>query len=415
MKLSKLEKNWIMYDIGNSAFVMLLSTIIPIYFKNIASDDGVSLADSTAYWGYILAISTLIVAVIGPLLGSIGDNKGYKKLLFIIFVLMGSGATFLLGFFSNWVIFLIIVLIARVGFSASLIFYDAMLPDVSDDHHMDHVSSLGYAWGYIGSCLPFIICLLLILKASSLGLSTSWATCIAFIITALWWFVFTLPLLKNYQQKYYIDHKSVNLFRTSFKRLFINIKSIFHNKPLFTFLLAFFLYIDGVYTIIEMATSYGKDVGISDNNLLLALLLTQIIAFPATIIIARLVVKIKNTTIIRLAIIGYIGITLFALQLDQAWEFWFLAVCVALFQGSIQALSRSYFAQIIPKEMANEYFGIYDIFGKGATFLGALIMGVASSLTGSSKNGIIGLIVILVLGLLLFNYHLKIKKRVEYI
>ncbi|MDR1781662.1 MAG: MFS transporter [Bacilli bacterium] len=413
MKITKLEKNWILYDVGNSAFVMLLSTIIPIYFKNIASNSNISLADSTAYWGYVLAFSTLIVAFIGPFLGSIGDNKGYKKKFFIFFVLLGSIATLLLGLFNNWIIFLIIILIARVGFNASLIFYDAMLTDISDEKRMDHVSSLGYAWGYIGSCIPFLGCLLLILNANKLGLSTTLATTIAFVITALWWLCFTLPLMKNYHQKYYVASTKKNLVKTSFKRLFKSIKNIIKNKIVFTFLIAFFLYIDGVYTIIEMATSYGKDVGISDNSLLLALLLTQIIAFPMTIIVTKIIKIIANYQVIIICICGYLGVTLFALQLDKPWEFWFLAVCVALFQGSIQALSRSYFAQIIPKEVSNEYFGIYDIFGKGATFIGALIMGIAADVTGNSKNGIVGLIIIILFGLIVFIYHLKIRKRVE--
>lgn len=330
MKLTKIERNWILYDVGNSAFIMLLLTIIPIYFKNIASQNGISDATSTAYWGYTLAISTLIVAILGPILGSVADNKGYKKIMFILFLLLGTISCFTLGFFSNWVIFLIIIMITRVGFNGSLIFYDSMLTDISEDERMDYVSSYGYAWGCIGSCIPFIACLLLILQADTIGISGELATAIAFVITSLWWFLFSVPQLKNYQQKYYIDN-SKDIIRSSFRNLWNNLKSLKDKKDIVTFLIAFFIYIDGVYTIIEMATSYGKDVGITDNNLLLALLLTQIIAFPAALIVGRLTKKYSNTQIISVSILGYLGIALFAIQLDKAWEFWFLAVCVAVF------------------------------------------------------------------------------------
>ncbi|MDF9867678.1 UMF1 family MFS transporter [Bacilli bacterium PM5-3] len=409
MKLNKLEKNWVLYDVGNSAFIMLLSTIIPIYFKNIAFESGIDNATSTAYWGYALAISTLIIALLGPILGSLADNKGYKKTLFAIFMLLGTISCFCLGFFSNWVIFLIVIMIIRIGFNGSLIFYDSMLTDVSTDERMDFVSSNGYAWGYIGSCIPFIGCLVLILQADTIGLSTQLATAIAFIITSLWWFFFSVPLLKSYKQKYYVEHQE-NIAKESFTRLWKNLKKIKNDKVILTFLIAFFIYIDGVYTIIEMATSYGKDVGITDNNLLLALLLTQIIAFPAALIVGKLTSKYSSTQIISVSILGYLGIALFAIQLDKAWEFWLLAVCVAIFQGGIQALSRSYFAQLIPKNNSNEYFGIFDIFGKGATFMGTLMMGVITQVTNSSTNGVIGIACLFVLGFILFRYHLKVKK-----
>ncbi len=407
MKITKNERNWILYDVGNSAFILLIATIIPIYFKNIALASGIDNATSTAYWGYTLAASTLVVALLGPILGSIADNKGYKKPLFFLFLLLGTISCFSLGFFSNWVIFLIIIMIIRVGFNGSLIFYDSMLTDICEDERMDMVSSHGYAWGYIGSCIPFIGCLVLILQAENIGLSTSFATALAFMITSLWWFFFSIPLLKTYKQKYYVEHQE-NIISESFSRLWKNIKQLKNNKVVFTFLIAFFIYIDGVYTIIEMATSYGKDVGISDNNLLMALLLTQIIAFPAALVVSKLTKKYTNTQIISISILGYLGIALFAIQLDRAWEFWLLAVCVAVFQGGIQALSRSYFAKLIPKDNSNEYFGIFDIFGKGATFTGTLMMGLITHATGDSTNGVIGIAFMFVLGFILFRYHLKV-------
>ncbi|MGL4382137.1 MAG: MFS transporter [Bacilli bacterium] len=407
MKIKQLEKKWILYDVGNSAFILLLATIIPIYFKNISSEQGVSLVQSTAYWGYTLALSTLIIALIGPILGAIADHQGMKKKLFIIFVLIGVMGCFALAFTSNWILFAVAVIIARIGFSGSIIFYDGMLVDITSEQEMDKVSSFGYAFGYIGSCIPFIMSMIIILNNEAFNLSPALATSISFIMTSIWWFCFSIPLIRSYHQRYYIV-KSNNLIKDSIKSLKTTFITIKNNKIILSFLIAFFLYIDGVFTIIEMATSYGKDVGISDTSLLLALLLTQIVAFPCAIIVGVIAKKVTNTKIILISIIAYLLITIFAMQLDKAWEFWLLAVCVAIFQGGIQALSRSYFAQIIPKEKANEYFGIFDIFGKGATFFGVLIMAFISQLTGSSRYGLFSLVIILALGLIAFSYHLKL-------
>lgn len=273
-KLTKLEKYWVLYDVGNSAFVLLVSTIIPIYFKNLATEAGISLSDSTAYYSYAISISTLIVALAGPMLGSIGDRKGVRKPIFTFFMMMGVLGLAALSIPVGWIVFLAIFIVAKTGFATSLIFYDSMLVDITTYERVDQVSSHGYAWGYIGSCIPFTISLLLILGCDTIGLSTVMATAIAFIMNALWWFFITIPLLKNYQQINYTTAKEPII--NNLKRVLTSIKN---NKKVLFFLIAFFFYIDGVYTIIEMATSYGKDVGIDDNSLLLALLLTQVVAF----------------------------------------------------------------------------------------------------------------------------------------
>lgn len=401
-KLTRLEKYWVLYDVGNSAFIMLVSTIIPIYFKNIAASSGITAANSTAYWSYAISISTLIVAILGPILGTLADTKGYKKPLFTLFLMMGVLGCASLSLPLTWLLFLVVFVFAKVGVSGSFIFYDAMLSDVTTDERMDLLSSLGYAWGYIGSCIPFTISLLLILFAKKLSLTTSFATGIAFIINAAWWFFITIPLLKNYKQIHYIEVKK-NALSNAFKRLLGVFKDIKKQKEIFIFLLAFFFYIDGVYTIIEMATSYGKDVGISDNSLLLALLLTQVVAFPCALMFGKISKKFKTKDLISFCIIGYFLIALFALQLDKSWEFWFLAVCVAMFQGAIQAFSRSYFAKIIPKEKSSEYFGFYDIFGKGASFTGTLLMGVTTQLSGNSKTGVAFISLMFIIGFIIFR------------
>jgi UMF1 family MFS transporter len=407
-KLTRLEKYWIMYDVGNSAFIMLISTIIPIYFKNIAQAGGISAANSTAYWGYAISISTIIVAVLGPILGTLADTKGYKKPLFTVFFMLGVLGCASLAVPMKWVAFLAVFIIAKVGISGSFIFYDAMLSDVTNDDRMDVLSSQGYAWGYIGSCIPFTASLLIVLSAEKLGLKASAATGIAFIINALWWFFITIPLLKNYRQLHYVEVES-EAVKKAFGRLINILAEIKKNKKIFTFLLAFFFYIDGVYTIIDMATSYGKDVGISDTDLLLALLLTQVVAFPFAILFGKLSRRYKSENLISFAIAGYFLIAIFALQLDKAWEFWFLAVCVAVFQGAIQALSRSYFAKIIPKEKSSEYFGFYDIFGKGASFAGTMMMGISTQLSGSSKTGVGVIALMFVAGFIVFKRAASMK------
>ncbi len=370
-KFTKLEKQWILYDVGNSAFTMLVSTIIPIYFKNVASLSGISPADSTAYWGYAVSLSTIIVAILGPILGTVADTRGYKKPLFSLFMMFGVLGCAALALPVPWIIFLAIFVIGKVGFSGSLILF-----------------------------------------ADKIGLTTAMATGTAFILTALWWLLITMPLLKNYKQKYYVE-KGNKPVAESFKRLGKVLLNIRKNKKIFLFLLAFFFYIDGVHTIISMSTSYGKDVGITDSNLLLALLLTQVVAFPCAILFGRLSKKFKSDKLIAASIMGYIAITIFALQLDKAWEFWILAVCVAVFQGAIQALSRSYFSKIIPKEKSSEYFGLYDIFGKGAAFMGTMLMSIATHITGSSKAGVAGIVVMFIFGLIIFKAANKVNISIE--
>ena len=405
-KLTKLEKRWILYDVGNSAFVLLTSTIIPIYYKNIASASGISDSDSTAFFGYATSLVTILVAVLGPVLGTLADTKGFKKPVFTFFMMMGVLGCAGLALPATWVAFLAVYVLAKTGLNASLVFYDAMLPDVTTDERMDVVSAQGYAWGYIGSCIPFIASLVLILFAEPLGLTTGLATGIAFAINAVWWLLTTLPLLKNYRQIHYVE-KVEHPVAESLGRIVSVLKKVGKNSHIFYFLIAFFFYIDGVYTIIDLATSYGKDVGISDTSLLLALLMTQVVAFPCSILFAKISKKFQTTKLIQIGILGYLFISLFALQLDQAWEFWFLAVCVAVFQGSIQALSRSYFARIIPKENSSEYFGFYDIFGKGAAFIGTTLMGVSTQIFGTSKAGVGLLSVMFIIGFVLFRKAVK--------
>lgn len=401
-KLTKLEKYWILYDVGNSAFTLLVATLIPIYFNAMAGAAGISEVDYLAYWGYAASISTLIVAFIGPVFGTVADTKGYKKPIFIISMMVGVLGCAALSIPKSWVVFLAVFVVAKVGYSSSLVFYDAMLSDVTTPERMDEVSSHGYAWGYIGSCIPFIVSLVVVLFNEKIGISMTTAMAIAFFINAAWWLLVTIPLLKNYEQTHYVE-KPEHPIKVSFARLGQSFKEIRAHKKILLFLLAFFFYIDGVYTIIEMATAYGSALGLDSTGLLVALLVTQIVAFPFALIFGKAAKKYETGKLIKLCIIAYTCIALFAIQLDKQWEFWVLAVCVGMFQGAIQALSRSYFAKIIPPEKSGEFFGLFDICGKGASFMGTALMGLFAQITGSPNGGVIILAVMFIIGFILFT------------
>ena len=405
-KLTSLEKKWVLYDVGNSAFTMMVSTIFPIYFNSLAESAGISDVNYLAYWGYATSVCTLIVALLGPTLGAVADTKNFKKIVFSVSMGVGVFGCILLGFLSSWLWFLGIFVLAKTGYSASLIFYDAMLTDVTEPDRMDSVSSHGYAWGYIGSCIPFVACLGIVLGGPALGLGMQPCMILAFIITALWWLLSSVPLLRSYRQKYYSESGG-HVVRDSFKRLGRTFVELTKEKHIFIFLLAFFFYIDGVYTVIDMATAYGQALGLDSTGLLLALLVTQIVAFPSVLIFSRLVKKVRPETIITVCIAAYFCIAVYAYWLDTQFDFWLLAILVGMFQGTIQALSRSYFAKIIPAEKSGEFFGIYDICGKGASVIGTALVSFLSQATGSINIGVSALSVMFLIGLVLFRFSAR--------
>ena len=404
--LTGLERAWTLYDVGNSAFVLLVATLIPIFFNALAEEGGLSSVDYLAYWGYAASAVTIITAVLSPILGTLADTRGFKKPIFILCLVVGVAGCCAMGLAKTWLPFLLIFVFAKVGFSGSLVFYDSMLSDVTTPDRMDVVSSRGYAWGYIGSCVPFVVCLALVLGSGAIGLSQMTALNIALFITAAWWLAMTLPLLKTYRQLHYVEVEK-HAIRQSFARIGHTLRHLHEDKQVFWFLLAFFCYIDGVYTIIDMATAYGTALGLDTTGLLLALLVTQIVAFPSALIFGRLSAKYPSTTLIPVCIAAYAGIALFAFFLTQQWQFWVLAFVVGMFQGGVQALSRSHFAKIIPPEKSGEYFGLFDICGKGASFLGTMIVSVGSQLTGSANVGVGSLIVLFIVGFVLFRVSCK--------
>ena len=413
-KLTRGEKNWILYDVANSAFIMLVSTTIPIFFRSLAEGEGLSPEQATGVWGTVTSAAVLILAVLSPILGAVADYKGMKKKMFLTSLLLGIAGLLAMSFAGEWAAFLVLFVIARVGYSASNIFYDSMLTDVTTDEKMDMVSSHGFAWGYIGSCIPFVACLGIVLGGGSLGMDMQTSMILAFIITALWWLFSSVPLLRSYRQRYFSEAGG-HVVRNSFKRLGRTFAELVKQKHIFVFLLAFFFYIDGVYTVIDMATAYGQALGLDSTGLLLALLVTQIVAFPSVLIFSRIIKNISPEKIITVCIAAYFCIAVYAYWLDSQIDFWILAVLVGMFQGTIQALSRSYFAKIIPAEKSGEYFGIYDICGKGASVLGTALVSFLSQVTGSINIGVSALSVMFLIGLVLFQFSAKLNREKKHI
>ena len=412
-KLTKRENSWILYDVGNSAFTMMVSTLIPIFFNALAGDAGISDTNYLAYWGYAGSVATLLTAVIGPVFGTIADRKDTKKRVFLVSLILGAAACILMGFAWSWLAFLVIYVLAKVSYSSSLVFYDAMLPETTTEDRMDNVSSQGYAWGYIGSCIPFIICIVVYVMSNMLNLiSIRLSMILVFLITAVWWVAMSVPLIRTYRQDRYVEARG-NPFVQSFRQLGNTFKSIRQEKHIFLFLLAFFFFIDGVYTIIDMAVAYGTAVGLDTTGLLIALLVTQFVAFPCAIIFGRLAAKYDTGRLIKICIVAYTCITIFAIFLAHQWQFWVLAVCVGMFQGGIQALSRSYFGKIIPAEKSGEYFGLYDICGKGAAFMGTTLMAAVTQLTGHQNIGVGSIVIIFAAGLLVFTRADKVCRAAQ--
>lgn len=402
MKLTKLEKSWAFYDWANSAYTLTVTTaVFPLYFKAAALEEGISASTSTAYVGFANSFASLLIALLAPILGTIADYHGIKKRFFMLFWAAGITGCLLLGLVpeSQWFLLLLVYIVSAIGFSGGNIFYDAFIVDVTEDDRMDRLSTMGFALGYIGSTIPFIIAMAIILlsQADILPFGGFTTPKISFAITAVWWLAFSLPMVKNVKQVHGIPREPQPVLQ-SFKRLFRTFKNIKKHKAAFLFLLAYFFYIDGVDTIIKMASSYGSDLGVSSNDLLVILLATQFVAFPSAIIFGRLADRFKGKRMLYVAIAFYTLICVYAYFLKTTFDFWVLAMMVGLVQGGIQALSRSYFAKLIPKEKANEFFGFYNIFGKFAAIMGPAIVAMVTLATGRSNYGVVSLIVLFIIG-----------------
>lgn len=423
IKFTKTEKSWILYDWANSVYATnIMAAIFPIYFTSVCGGDTLGLQ----WWGYGTSIATLIVAVMAPLLGAIGDYQGMKKKFFAFFMAFGVICTLLMAVFDNWQMLLVGYVLSYIGFAGSCLFYDSFLTDVTTSERMDKVSAWGYAMGYIGgSTIPFIISIGILLV---MGMDNPTAVKLTVVLTSVWWGIFSIPMLKNVRQKHYLkapDHIVKNTIFNIGKTL----KSISQRKGLLFFILAYFCYIDGVGTVIHMSTSYGETLHLDSVGMILALLVTQIVAVPCSILFGRLAQKVGSVRMIGISIGMYFLICLVGFYMGYSVEaangaedaiqraevlFWIMAAMVGMVQGGIQALSRSYFGKLIPANKSNEYFGFFDIFGKFATVVGPLLVSLVTDLTNRSSLGILSLLVLFALGgLLLFLGRNHMKEEEE--
>lgn len=399
---NKAEWSWIFQDWANSAYSLMITTaIFPIFYKSVAESAGISGADSTAYLGYTNAIATVLTAVLAPFLGTSADYKGFRKPLFTISTLLGILAVLSMVFIGNdnWLLLLIVYAISSFGFHVANIFYDSSLIDVTTTERLDQVSSTGFGFGYIGSVFPFLIFMVFQLTGV---LSTSMTVNLGFILTAAWWFFFTIPYWKNVHQENYLE-RNEGIVSTTFKSLLTTLKELKGYPHIYIFLIGYFFYIDGVGTIIAMATSVGTDLGLSANELIIMLLVVQIVAFPCSIAYGQLAKRFGARAMLFVGILTYIVICIYGLSLESFTDFMILAILVGTAQGGIQGLSRSYFGQIIPVDKSNQFFGFYNIFGKFSSVLGTTILGVVAQLTGDSLRGLFALIIQFIIGgILLF-------------
>ena len=414
--MTREERSWIFYDVANSAFsLVIITTIMPVFFKTYASS-GIPDAVSTANWGFANAIASLVIAVLAPVLGTLADQPGMKKRLFAVFLALGLATTLMLTAIGHgqWLLALIIFVFSVIGFSGANVFYDAFLIDVTTHKRMDWVSSSGFAYGYIGSVIPMIVILVIFYLAGNANsaMAARWA----FIITAIWWAAFSIPLLLHVKQKYHSEAFGHSI-RGSFRQLAATFRELRKYRNVLVFLGAYFLYIDGVGTIVKMAVPYGHDLGLSATSLVLIVLGIQVVACPCSLLYGYLASKFSTRKLLAVGIAMYTVITfvgstipMLASKEHRLIMFWVLAMLIASSQGGVQSLSRSFFGKLIPKENSAEFFGFYNVFGKFATVAGPLLMAVMIQLTGQSSLGFLSIGFLFVAGLLLL---LKIDDRVD--
>ncbi|MFT9055773.1 MAG: MFS transporter [Ethanoligenens sp.] len=400
-KLSKVEWSWALYDVAFSAFAILSTAFLPILMKLVGKTHGLSNALTTAHWGYVQSFSTLALALLAPVLGAIADMKGMKRKLFVFFLVVALVSLASMLFTDNYAILLLANLICAIGYSGTNIVYDAYLVDVTGNGRMNLLSSVGFAVGYAGRCLPYLAGIVLY-GTLPFGITPVTAIKISIGITLVWWLAFTIPFLHNVQQLYSREDKPARLVTQSFGSMWTTLKKIVREKNMGFFLIAYFFYIDGVNTIISMTSDFGYDVGISVTTMALALLVTQIVAAPAVLLFERVARRITTKNVLLIAIGVFTAICTYALFLKSAWQFWVIAIATGLVLGTIQALSRSYFGRMIPdKSRNNEYFGFFNVLARYSAILGPLMLSLFTLLTGSSRYGVASIDVLFLIGFIL--------------
>ena len=404
--LSREEKSWVLYDAANSAFVLVMITaIMPIYFLDVATH-GEANAVATSNWAFANSTASLILALLAPVLGTMADYKDRKKPFFLFFLATGLIFTVALTLPAEgqWLLLLLLFIGARVGWAGANLFYDAFLVDVTSPDRMDNVSAKGFGIGYIGSIIPFIMVIALIVSGGIADGLPADRTRMGFIVVALWWFFLSLPAIKNLKQRHFVP-PSATPFVEGFVRLWTTFKNIRRHRAVFLFLAAYFFYIDGVGTIITMSTAYGRELGFGITMMITVLLVIQIVAFPCTLLYGRLAARYDTRTLLMVGIAVYCVITFLAFLLPLFENsfvghalFWLIALLVASSMGGIQALSRSYFSKLIPPENSAEFFGFYNVSGKFAAIAGPLLLGIVGRITGETRWGVLSILALFVIG-----------------
>lgn len=396
---TKQEKSWIYYDWANSAYsAIVTAAILPTFFAAQASAAGVDEVVYNVWFSWGTSAATLLVALLAPILGTMADYQDTKMRMFGTFLALAIGSTAALALPVGWQGLLTIYMITIIGFSGANVFYDSFLVDVTTSQRMDRVSTYGFALGYIGgSTIPFLAAIGLISFHQQLGITETMAVRFSFLLTAVWWLLFSIPMLKNVRQVYGVQPQQ-HFVRGSFGRLWQTMRHIRHYKQLVIFLIAYFFYIDGVGTIIHMSTVYGKALGLNTNSMIIALLVTQIVAFPCAIIFGRLAERWGAKTMLYYGIGIYILVCFVGFYMVHVWQFWLLAVLVGTAQGGIQAISRSFYGKMVPKDRAAEFFGFFDIFGRFAAIMGPLLYGTITSVTRQPRYGVLSLLSLFIIG-----------------
>jgi len=406
LRLTSEERSWVLYDVGNSAFVLVMVTaIMPIFYKDFAAGH-LPGAVSTAHWGFANSAASLILAVLSPILGAMADYRKKKKYFFLFFLVLGlsfNSSLFFVGQ-GQYLLCLLLFVMARVGWAGANVFYDAFLIDVTTHERMDSVSAKGYGYGYIGSVIPFLLVIGLILKGGMGDGLPPLETKIGFLVVTFWWLLLSLPAVKDLKQRYFVP-PSQSPIAGSFKRLAQTFMEIRKHRQPFLFLLAYFFYIDGVGTIISMSTAYGRDLGFGITLLITVLLFIQVVAFPFALLFGKLASIYSTRRMLLVGIVMYSIVTLLAFFLPTIDDlnartamFWFVAFLVASAMGGVQALSRSYFGKLIPPERSAEFFGFYNVFGKFAAITGPLLMATVGTVTGHTRWGVLSILVLFVIG-----------------
>lgn len=392
---------WALYDWANSAFaVTVMSGFFPLFFKQYWSA-GADPGESTLKLGMANSLASIVVAVIAPLLGAIADRAGGKKRFLGSFAALGIVMTAGLYWVAkgDWAMAAGLYVAATIGFSGSIVFYDGLMLSVSSDEDSDRVSALGYSLGYLGGGILFALNVAMTLKPAFFGLADAGqAVRVSFLLVALWWAVFTVPLMLRVREPRTEGIGVLGAVRAGVRQLTSTFRRIRTMKTVWMFLLAYWLYIDGVDTIVRMAVDYGLSLGFESTNLIIALLITQFVGFPAAIVFGRIGERIGSKRGILIGIAVYIGVTLLGYGMETVAEFYALAVIIGLVQGGVQALSRSLYSRLIPKDEAAEFFGFYNMLGKFAAILGPAIMGWVAWLTGSPRLSILSIAVLFVAG-----------------